>query len=158
FVDVARAGVARRVRPNFLFIGADKSGSTWLFHVLRQHPGCFVPPAKDIYYFDRHYARGPRWYASFFEPPNAATAVGGLADDFLFSEVAAERIHRDLPGVKLIAFLRHPVERTFSEYLYLVRSGLAGGRTFREVADLHPELLDHSRYARHLPAYLDRFD
>lgn len=147
---------ARRL-PTFLFIGADKSGSTWLFRILRGHPQCFVPAAKDIYFFDRFYERGLGWYTSFFEPaPDSAVAVGELSHDYLYSDAAAARIARDLPDVKLVVVLRHPVERTFSEYLYLVRSGLALGG-LREVLATSPEPIDHSRYARHLPSYLERF-
>ena len=54
------------VRPNFLFIGPDKAGSSWLFRVLGSHPEVYLSPAKDIYYFDRYYDRGIDWYLSRF--------------------------------------------------------------------------------------------
>jgi hypothetical protein len=144
--------------PTFLFIGADKAGSTWLFRMLRQHPLCFVPPAKDIYYFDRYYERGFGWYRSFFDDAHpSARAVGELSHDYLYSDVAAERIALTLPDVKIVVFLRAPVDRTFSEFLYLVRSGLARRDDLRSALRAFPEALDHSRYARYLPAYLERF-
>jgi hypothetical protein len=144
--------------PNFLFIGADKAGSTWLFRVLQAHPACFVPPAKDIYFFDRHYGRGLDWYVSFFGQARPdALAVGELSHDYLYSDAAAERIARDLPGVKIVVFLRDPVARTFSEYLYLVRSGLVRDVGVRAAVAENAEPVDHSRYARFLPSYLDRF-
>ena len=40
------------MRPDFLYIGPDKSGSTWLYEVLRRHPEVFVPSVKDLYFFD----------------------------------------------------------------------------------------------------------
>lgn len=48
--------------PNFLVIGAQRSGTTWLHRVLRQHPGLWLPPIKELHYFDRLRARrrGPR--------------------------------------------------------------------------------------------------
>ena len=85
--------------PTFLFVGADKCGSTWLFKVLQQHPQCFVPAAKDIYFFDRYYGRGLQWYASFFSSaPRSARAIGELSHDYLYSEQAAERIASTLPA------------------------------------------------------------
>jgi hypothetical protein len=60
--------------------------------------------------------------------------------------------------VKLVAFLRHPVERTFSEWLYLVRSGLVRGRSLRESLADDPAPIEHSRYAAHLASYVERFD
>jgi hypothetical protein len=144
--------------PTFLFVGADKCGSTWLFKVLQQHPQCFVPAAKDIYFFDRYYGRGLQWYASFFSSaPRSARAIGELSHDYLYSEQAAERIASTLPEARLLVFLRHPVERTFSEYLYLVRSGLAPPDNVRSALAAHPDAIEHSRYANFLPHYLDRF-
>jgi hypothetical protein len=144
--------------PTFLFIGADKAGSTWLFRILSQHPQCFVPPAKDVYFFDRYYDRGLDWYGSLFAAaPGSARAVGELSHDYLYSEEAASRIASTLPDVKLVAFLRAPVERTFSEFLYLVRSGLAKRSEFRAAIERFPEAVEHSRYDRHLPRYLSRF-
>lgn len=143
--------------PNFLFVGADKCGSTWLSEVLRQHPRCFVPRAKDIYFFDRYYDRGLDWYARFFaSAPDDVIATGELSHDYLYSDVAAARIVRDLPGVRLIVFLRDPAERCFSEYLYLVRSGITR-RPFWDAIHQFPDILDHSRYARHVRRYLDSF-
>ena len=40
-------------RPDFLVIGAQRSGTTWLYHVLRQHPHLWLPPVKELHYFDR---------------------------------------------------------------------------------------------------------
>lgn len=52
--------------PNFLYIGPDKAGSSWLHEVLIQHPEVFLSEAKDLYFFDRYYDRGMAWYASQF--------------------------------------------------------------------------------------------
>lgn len=144
--------------PDFLFIGPDKTGSSWLYELLRRHPQCFVPECKDIYFFDRYYGRGMDWYRSFFsEAPAGAGAVGELSHDYLFSEEAAERIRRELPQVRLIASLRNPVERTFSHYLYMIRSG----RTrlpFDKALKTFPELIGNSLYHKHLSRYFERFD
>jgi hypothetical protein len=144
--------------PDFLFIGPDKTGSSWLYELLRHHPQCYVPECKDIYFFDRHYERGMNWYGSFFgAAPADARAIGELSHDYLFSEAAAERIRRELPGVRLIASLRDPAERTFSHYLYMIRSG----RTrlpFEAALEKFPELIDNSLYHKHLSHYFERFE
>ena len=144
-------------RPNFVFIGADKAGSTWLDRMLRAHPQCYVPPAKDVYFFDRYYDRGLAWYTRLFAgAPREARAVGELSHDYLYSVDAAARIARDLPDVKLIVFLRDPASRSFSEYLYLLRSGERFD-SFADAVARRPEILEHSRYASHLGPYLERF-
>ena len=146
------------ILPNFLFIGADKAGSTWLHTILAAHPQCYVPACKDLYFFDRYFERGFDWYASYFRgAPQTANAVGELSHDYLYSEDAARRIAEYLPGVRIVVFLRNPPERTFSEYLYLVRSGLTT-EPFRSALVQFPETIDHSRYAKHLRSYIERFD
>ena len=129
-----------------------------MYEILRSHPQCFVPEAKDIYFFNRYYHFGINWYKKFFSPANTASAqtMGELSHDYLFSELAADRIQKHLPEVKLITCLRDPIDRTFSHYLYLVRSGLTRA-PFREALQQFPELINNSRYATHLEVYLKRF-
>jgi hypothetical protein len=129
-----------------------------LFEILRQHPECYVPPCKDIYFFDRYYSRGINWYLCFFsDVPNYARAVGELSHDYLFSRLAAERIKFHLPHVKLLTCLRNPVERTFSHYMYLVRSGITS-EPFESALKKISRLLDNSLYDQYLPEYLERFN
>lgn len=145
------------MKPDFLYLGPDKSGSTWLYEVLRQHPECYVAMCKDIYYFDQYYDRGMEWYEEFFsDVPSSALAVGELSHGYLFSEQAAERIRKDLPGVRLMTTLRNPVERSFSHYLYLLSSGLVTG-TFEDVLENRPGVIRSSLYSEPVSIYLDRF-
>ncbi|MFB6271478.1 MAG: sulfotransferase [Salinibacter sp.] len=144
-------------RPNFLFIGPDKTGSSWMYEILRQHPQCFVPIAKDIWFFDHYYQRGLDWYLSFFESaPDDAVAIGELSHNYLFSPSAAERIAEDFPEMSLMTCLRDPVRRTFSHYLYLVRSGLTQ-LSFDEALEHFSELTENSLYYKHLSRYLELF-
>lgn len=144
-------------KPTFLFIGPDKTGSSWLYDILRQHPRCFVPAVKDLYFFDRYYERGLAWYCRYFEDaPADALAIGELSHDYLFSPLAADRIAADLPGVTLLTSLRDPVERSFSHYLYMIRSGRTR-LSFEDALRTFPELVDNSLYGRHLAEYARRF-
>lgn len=146
------------MRPNFIFIGPDKSGSSWLHTILRQHPECFVPPSKDIYFFDRYYHRGFGWYLHHFRQANAGhKAIGELSHDYLFSPEAARRIRQDLPGVRLLTSLRQPIDRSFSQYLFMVRNGVTKA-PFEQAIDEFPSLLGNSFYGRHLKAYFEIFD
>ena len=146
-----------KIDPNFLYIGPDKAGSSWIFALLRQHPNCFVPDCKDIYFFDRYYDRGINWYRSFFSQARPDMAIGELSHDYLFSSIAALRIKSDFSSMKLIACLRNPAERSFSHYLYMVRSG----RTrlpFLRAIEKYPEIISNSLYYRHLKIYYSLFD
>jgi hypothetical protein len=45
--------------PDFLGIGAQKAGTTWLYRNLRQHPEIWLPPIKELHYFNRLYPASP---------------------------------------------------------------------------------------------------
>lgn len=117
-----------RMQPDFIVVGAQRAGTTTLFRVLSQHPEVVRPTlSKGIGYFDLNYRRGPRWYAGHF-PLAAAARRRGKAQTFessgyyLFHPLAAERMARDLPGVKVVVLVRDPVERAYSAHRHeLVR-------------------------------------
>lgn len=142
--------------PNLLFIGPDKAGSTWLADVLADHPDVFVPPAKDLYFFDRTYDRGLGWYEKAFAGARGEPIVAEVCHDYLFSEPACGRIATDLPDVRLLAIVRRPGERAFSSYLHMRKHGRAQV-PFEEAIDTIDELVDHGRYTTYLTPYVEAF-
>lgn len=157
-MDLKKARQSIMVVPNFLFIGPDKSGSTWIYHILGEHPECCVTTIKETFYFNQYYHRGMDWYLSFFAGGfKNIRAAGEICHDYLFSDLAATRIKYSFPKIKLITCLRNPTERTFSHYLYLVRSGLTK-KPIEDALDDFPELLDNSLYYKHLSKYFAIFD
>lgn len=153
--------LASNFGPDFLYIGPDKSGSTWLYNVLSNHPQCFVPDAKDIYYFDKYYARGEDWYRGFFRAaPATASVKGEISHGYLFDEQAPIRIHQDFPEAKVMTTLRHPVERSISHYFYLRASGLINC-PLQEAVQIRPGIIQSSlyyqpikRFSEQIPSHL----
>jgi hypothetical protein len=139
--------------PNFLYVGPDKAGSSWLHEILLGHPDVYLTPAKDLYYFDRYYDRGLAWYASQFRDARDERVVGEVCQDYLFHPEAAARIHETLGPVRIMVSLRDPVERAWSSYLYMRKHGI-GPSTFGEALQSRPELLEHGRYATGLDRFL----
>src|SRR3954454_12329261 len=143
--------------PNFLFIGPDKSGSTWLQASLSTHPQVFLPAAKDTYFFGEQFGRGLPWYEAHFSGAKPEhLIVGEICHDYLFDPAAAARIQDLIPKATLMVCLREPVDRAFSAYLNMRRNGWEIG-TFAEATVTHPELLDNSRYGKHLSVYFELF-
>jgi hypothetical protein len=142
--------------PNFLYVGPDKAGSSWLHEVLLKHPDVYLTPAKDLYYFDRYYDRGTAWYADQFRDAREEKIVGEVCQDYLFHPDAAARIDETLGPVRIMVSLRDPVERAWSSYLYMRKHGI-GPDTFSEALRSRPELLEHGRYATGLERFLERF-
>lgn len=144
-------------QPTFLFVGPDKSGSSWMSYILSLHPDCYVPPAKDIYFFDRYYDKGLDWYLSHFSlAPSSVKAIGELSHDYLFSKEAAKRIKTHLPTVKIVICLRNPIERALSQFQYMRRGGEVGA-DFHEAAKKFPRIIGNSQYLANLRVYFDIF-
>lgn len=144
-------------RPNFIYIGPDKAGSSWLHEVLVRHPEVYMPPAKDLYFFDRYYDRGLAWYLGQFADATAEhRIVGEVCQDYLFCAEAPARIAESLGSPRFMVTLRDPADRAFSSYLYMLKQGETPG-TFLEALDGRPELVEHGRYATGLRRFSDRF-
>jgi Sulfotransferase family len=143
--------------PNFIYIGPDKAGSSWLHEVLIRHESIFMPPAKDLYFFDRYYNHGLPWYLDHFDGAGPQhTVIGEVCQDYLFHPEAPARIRESLDDVRFMVTLRDPAERAFSSYLYMLKQGETPG-TFLEALETRPELLDHGRYATSLKRFEEMF-
>jgi hypothetical protein len=142
--------------PNFIYIGPDKAGSSWLHDVLIVHPQVFMTPAKDLYFFDRYFDKGIEWYAAHFERAGDEPIVGEVCQDYLFHHEAAARIEQTLESPRFMVTLRDPVDRAFSSYLYMLKMGQQPG-TFGEALRGRPELIEHGRYGSGLDRFADRF-
>lgn len=117
-----RATASLRPLPDFLILGAQKAGTTALYAYLRWHPQITGPSFKEVSFFDRHYAHGERWYRAHL-PVRRRGLVGEASPSYLFHPLAPERVAKMLPGARLIALLRNPVDRAFSHYQHEVALG-----------------------------------
>jgi hypothetical protein len=120
----------RRAKPDFLIIGAARSGTTSLFHYLAGHPQIAVPETKEIHFFDLQYEKGIAWYldcvgksAKENRSGASSTVRGEATPSYVFHPHAIPRIKADLPNVKVLALLRNPVDRAYSHYWHMVRLG-----------------------------------
>lgn len=120
--------------PNFVIIGAAKAGTTSLHRYLKQHPDIFMSQPKELRFFpfegQKPDFRGPddditlatittdlKDYQSHFEAGANYSARGEASPVYLSHPRSAERIHHHIPGAKIIAILRHPADRAFSQFL-----------------------------------------
>ncbi|MEU0488085.1 sulfotransferase domain-containing protein [Nocardiopsis sp. NPDC006139] len=118
-----------RALPDFLVCGAQRSGTTSLYKSLCQNPAATGPVLrKGVHYFDTGYHRGASWYRAHFplrmslrgRPPVRAFESSPY---YLFHPLAAERIARDLPWVRVVVILRDPVERAYSAHAHETARG-----------------------------------
>jgi hypothetical protein len=143
--------------PNFLIIGAEKAGTTWLYEKLRRHPEVYMPRVKELWFFSRDGSEGKtqEWYEKHFE---AAPAVGEATPAYMYGRRVPRRIADAIPDVKLIACLRHPTDRTYSHY-WMNRGLGEVDCTFEEVVRERREpYIGNGRYGEQLDRYLSYFD
>lgn len=144
-------------KPNFLFLGPDRSGSVWLHNALGAHPQVFLPYSTDLFFFDQFFHLGEDWYLeNFLRAKPSHHVVAEVSRSYLFSAEAADRIRWLLPGAKLMACLREPVDRAFSAWLELRNLG-ASQLSFSDAMESVDTLVDHGLYAKHLRSYYERF-
>lgn len=142
---------------SFVSVGPQRTGSTWLYEMLLQHPGLCVPEAvKETMFFDRRYGRGLSWYAQYFEHCGDDQLCGEVAPTYFDAPQVPERIHSLWPECLVVVGLRHPAERAFSLYLHHLRKGRVSG-SFREAIEQKPRIVMSGKYATHVPKWQSAF-
>lgn len=141
-----------RMLPSFLICGGQRCGTTSLYRALAAHPVVLKAVLhKGVHYFDTSYHRGPAWYRAHFPLQRTALKAsqryGAPAQTFesspyyLYHPQAAARIARDLPGVRLIALVRDPVERAYSHHAHELARGFESETSFGRALALEPARL-----------------
>ncbi|MGO1118056.1 sulfotransferase family protein [Rhodovibrionaceae bacterium A322] len=153
-------------RLDFVIIGAQKAGSSFLSRVLDSHPALFIPEAEVRSFRDPFYPD--------FRPLQQETSkarpgqlIGIKHPSYLGRAEVPERLYRYNPDLRLLAVLRDPVDRALSSYLHFLRQG--------QISPLHPEqglrlvlnqptlepkyqeILNYGRYHQFLSVFLERF-
>ena len=132
------------VLPNFLIIGAARSGTTSLYQYLVQHP-CIEPcVVKQLHFFDEYYGRGVNWYRANFPTcfkkfkhekiKKIKFLTGEATPYYLQNPHAPKRVFELNPKMKLILLLRNPVDRAFSHYKRKWKNG-SEKLSFEEATD-----------------------
>lgn len=120
------ATARRRSLPSYVIIGAQRCGTTFLFHSLAQHPQIIPSRTREVHYFDCHYDKGELWYRSHFPLQSRVlsdVATGESTPYCLCHPHAAKRIRETVPDAKLIVLLRDPTDRAISHYFHEVKKG-----------------------------------
>ena len=131
-------------KPNFLIVGAAKSGTTSLYQYLIQHTEVFMPVNKEPNYFVAEYQQKMNkdcpsykidmnrmvfdknaYYKLFQNATQKHMAIGEASVTYLFKpEFAIPKIKKELGDPKIIIILRNPIKRAFSHYSYACELGI----------------------------------
>lgn len=162
--------------PNFLIIGAMKSGTTALYYYLEQHPQIYMSPVKEPNFFcvggqessDSEAVTRIGAYQHLFKGVSDEKAIGEASHCYLYEPEAVARIQQYVPDAKLVAILRNPVDRAYSHFLHMVRNGTEPLTDFaqairkEETGALQTrsfqDYIGRGRYYEQLKRYFDAFD
>ena len=114
--------------PNLFIVGAPKSGTTFLYYYLKQHPDIYFPDFKEPHFFGSDLIRrngaynlNLNEYQNLFKTDKKI--IGEASTFYLFSKKSAEEIYNFNPQAKIIIMLRDLVDLTYSMHSQFVFSG-----------------------------------
>lgn len=144
---------------DFIGIGAQRSGTSWTYACLYEHPEICIP-VKEIHFFSRpRYENGIGWYEEHFVKCGTGKQCGEFSTSYLYSDITAERIHEHYPDVKIIAILRNPVTRALSQYGNAIKGGeIPETMSFTEYYTTEKSVLEQGLYAKQLASYYKYFN
>lgn len=144
-------------KPNFLIVGAARSGTTSLYYYLKQHPEISFPKLKEPKYFssinrtfpqkgpgdkniDKYIIKDKEEYFKLFEYLNTFR-IGEASPDYLFYHLyTSKEIYNELGDIPIIIILRNPIQRAYSAYSYQKRDSREK-LSFRSALDKEEERL-----------------
>ncbi len=128
-------------KPDFILVGAQKCGTTWLWRMISEHPQTDLPKKKEIHFFGgiENYQKGIDWYLNHFKGKSWNSVTGEASTTYFYDNMPywhnptneilfnnempkiAEIIKNTIPDVKIIVVLRNPVDRAISAYTHVLR-------------------------------------
>lgn len=151
--------------PDFIIIGAEKAGTTWLHDQLQNHPAIHLPAVKELHYFNRFDSnlneidnftrRGPDWYGDHFQEAAPGALLGEATPMYLCDPDAPARIRSTVPDARIIISLRNPVTRAYSHYRMARAKAHIDMDLDQILASNDPRILQRGLYAQQVAYWLD---
>jgi len=155
---------------DFLCIGAQKSGTTFVTSAFRAHPEIQLPKSKELYFFstkgeykmEGEFAqcnadRNIEWYMQQFAAGPCRN--GEISTHYILDPNSAERIKEAFPDIKVFSILRNPVDRAFSQYNMERYKTCKETRSLMQLIKEEPdnEIIARGLYAQQLTPYKQQF-
>ncbi|CAN5429100.1 sulfotransferase [soil metagenome] len=161
---------------NLLILGAPKCGTTTLYDAFSTHPEIYMSPRKEPHYLSYVADNWPDWacrgeeeYRGLFANAEGKRRRGEGSTWYLYSPNAAKHIKEHLPAdTKMIAMIRHPVDRAYSNFNFRIQLGAEKTLDFREALAMEPErrakgadwdyhYMNAGMYGEQIERYLEHF-
>jgi len=140
---------------NFIFIGPQRTGTSWIDNILRQNPMVCLPRnVKETLFFDQHYEKGIDHYIKYFQPKQNTKIFIEVAPTYFINNKTAERIHVAFPNCKTILIIRNPIEQAFSLYLHHKAKGRVKGSLI-DAVKVMPEIVEGGHYKKYMNSWIN---
>ena len=142
--------------PNFLIVGAAKSGTSSLYEYLAQHPDIYLCPVKEPCYFSDGNPRLVQTdleYEALFDGRTTEKAVGEASASYLYDPKTPEKIETLLDGVKIIIILRNPVNRAYSQWGQIFYQLGYEKLSFENALEAEDERISQGKFGETSPFY-----
>jgi len=146
---------------NLFIVGAQRSGSTYLYQVLDSHPQVSmihpVRPEPKFFMNGQLVVKGREYYEQtyFGERKLGSLYLGEKSTSYIESLEAARRMKDFYPDARILMILRDPVVRAYSNYRFSVEHGLEP-LTFAEAVAAEPARLHTEAFTTSVPPYAYR--
>ena len=136
------------MRPNVLFVGPMKSGTTWVHdYLLARDDVCMPRETKETFFFDRNFADGIARYEAYFQhfDPAQHGVACEIGPSLFHKPEVMERVAEAMPQAKIVFTLRDPMSRAWSHYLHMKRYGYTSA-SLKDAVTEFPEIVAASQY------------
>ncbi len=136
--------------PNLFIVGAPKSGTTFLYHYLKQHPDIYFPNFKEPHFFGSDLIRRNGAYNLSLDEyqdlfKTDKKIIGEASTFYIFSKDAPEEIYNFNPKAKIIIMLRDLVDLVHSLHSQFVFSGDEVIEDFTQALELEDSRLSGNK-------------
>jgi len=157
------------ILPNFIIVGAQKSGTTTLYDVLNNHPEVNMSLIKEVNYFtsNKKMSKGLEYYSKSFRAPEKTEKVTGEASPgYMCYPGVAKQIKKDLGDIKIVMILRDPIQRAFSQYWdnrrhlseYMTENEIVDKYLFSEYIPGQRGYFSRGTYINYIKEYVQNFE
>lgn len=152
------------IKLDFVGIGVPKSGTSWIYQCLQEHPEACCSIPKELHFFNKNHGfhkpnakwryrhKGWEWYKKHFKHCKQGQIIGEVDPLYIYEKQSLELIKENFPNIKVIISLRNPIERAFSFYFHLKSKKKYRGlfSSFEEALKKEPEFKEWGLYSRYV--------
>lgn len=145
------------MRPGAIGIGAQKCASSWVHAVVGTHPEIGISEIKEVDFFSYYFDRGYQWYEGHFEEMTGKSLYFENSPSYFHDPRSAERARAYNPELKILALLRDPIKRAYSNHMHEIVKGHIPSCPFEQGLQNNPAYIEQGLYATHLERWFDVF-